>query len=450
LIIDGDGSVKLGGVTYQGAQTTPILNKFKVGRPYLAETFVGAGTNSIFTNWVTAPVNIGHNTNNWVQKSKLPFIMQPNMTITAKFNPDPYPAVLGKYNGLAFEDAGVAHESSGYIQITVKKKAGYSGSMVFDGNKLKFSGKLTADGTATTTINRTLLGKDPLQVTLAVDWGNEKVTGQITNGTWTSEIDAHKQVFFPDVGPFDTTNDGDYTFQLPSDLIDEPAGPIGVSFAWMTNSSAGIVKYGGQFADGSKFTGKMNISRDGSLPFYVGLYKNVQVGPNEKEFKGSVLGWINFELRNFEGVNNLSWIKTGGTESIYQTNYAAGFTNFVPLVGSPYVPPAPETLPIPIAVGNRIIVSDGGLTQPVTNWVTAVVGAKVILSATNDVAALNKAMISFKGKDGTVSGSFLQTPGDSLTKRITKGVVLQNGPSAAGHFVGAPGNGSGTLTLEQD
>src|SRR6185503_6628301 len=200
LEISGIGQVKGAITTY--STTTVIPNYYKVGRPYAFDAFVGAGTNYVFTNWTSSPTNIGYAVTNWVQKNKLLFVMQPEMTIRAGFLANPFTPVAGIYNGLFSEPTnagGVRHESAGFVSVKVGAKSGYSGYLVFDGDpKVTFSGKFTASGDVTRDVKRDLkFGKAPVRVSLALEWwtSSGEITGTVTNGTWTSELLANLAKF---------------------------------------------------------------------------------------------------------------------------------------------------------------------------------------------------------------------------------------------------------------
>jgi hypothetical protein len=331
----------------------------------------------------------------------------------------------------------VTHESAGFVTLKVKEKSGYSGSLTFDGDKVGFAGKFTASGNVTATVSRTKFSKDPVQVSMVLDWSgsNELITGSLSNGVWTSDLTADKAVF-GDLSA-DTTNAGNYTLNIPTD-VGAPAGsPGGVGYGTVTNSATGIIKFGGLLGDGEKLSQKVNISRAGNWPMYVPLYKN-----SLKVLKGSMMGWVKFNGASVGPTGSVSWIKKNGSESL--TYYADGFSNQVGLITSPYVPPALDALPITVDPGDYIIVSDGNLTAPMTNTVVSVTGLKVLLTATNTMGELNKAVIGFKGKDGTFAGKFL----NGLVPIKTLGAVLQNTTNASGFFLGT--SQSGTITLQKN
>jgi hypothetical protein len=148
------------------------------------------------------------------------------------------------------------------------------------------------------------------------------------------------------------------------------------------------------------------------------------------------MGWVKFNPAQFAETNVVTWIKKDGSDVTAQ--YPAGFSNSLQVAGSLYLDLGVGVLPIPVNIGDKVIVSEGNLAAPVTNLVTAVVGSKVTLTATNTLGVVNKATIGFKGKDGTFSGGWL----NPSVKTKTLGVVLQNTNKAAGFFIGTTQSGS--------
>jgi hypothetical protein len=447
VINHGNAHVK-SGTLVQANNGTTVSTALKVGRQYKFDAYVDTGVSAaIFTDWVTFPDNYGTSTNKWVQKSSLTVMIQSNMVINANFMTNPFAAVAGTYNGLFSETNGITHETAGFVQVKVKDKSSFSGYLLFDGLKRPFSGKFLTDGTVAATVTRSKLPTQPdVAINLAVDLNGEKVTGSVsaTNGAWSAtELMADKMVYGDKAVPVltETNFAGNYTLQIPSGLNAPVGSPGGVSFGTVSNSPGGVVKFGGLLSEGAKLTQKVSLSRDGNWPLYVPLYKNAQ-----KEYKGSLQGWVTFVPGDFgpSGSNVVNWIKKDGSE--VTSIYPAGFSNSVELAGSPYLAPQAGTPPIELFVGSKVIVSEGNLAAPVTNLVTAIAptatGTKVTLNAVTTEGATNKATISFKAKDGTFSGGFL----NPLLKVGTKGVVLQNVTNASGMFTN--GNQSGTVRIE--
>src|SRR6185503_13456531 len=122
-------------------QTIPLL----VGRPFALTAFIGVGTNYVFTNWMG-----GTNLDNLTHVSTNPaysFVMQSNLILQANFIPNPFTPVAGTYSGL-FHDTnnGVAHRNAGFFTVKLTAKASYTGSLIFDGDKVSISGKFDLSG----------------------------------------------------------------------------------------------------------------------------------------------------------------------------------------------------------------------------------------------------------------------------------------------------------------
>lgn len=465
LVVSGGGQVKMGTNIWNSATTTNLAI-FKVGRSYSLDAFVGSGTNYVFTNWVTGPVDIGPPAlaTNWTQKSKLTFVAQSNMTIYAKFIPNPFSAVLGTYNGLFYEPTNaMSHASGGFVTVKIDNKSGYSGSLNFDGDKILFSGKFTASGSATRMVLRSKVGKPPLTLSLAIDWNtsNDQVTGSVSDGIWTSEIVALKAI------TTNTTSVGNYTVLIPRDSqTGYPVNsPGGIGSGSITNDARGFAKIGltvGDVDKSQKATFKTSLSKEGRWPLYLPLYQSTTTYSNavlnidksiKKEFLGSIFGWLTFGDSNTAPVaTGLNWIKTTiptnnsnyvltkPTNSMF---YATGFSNQVAMLASPYSMPPTNEQAINFTSA-QVVVSNGNLSEPVTNLTTTILFNKVVLSATNTIGVVNKMTITFNKKAGTFSGDFLR-PSDGL-KTDFIGALLQNTTNASGHFLGVNQSGSVIVT----
>jgi hypothetical protein len=464
LIVTAGGQVKMGTSTWQ-PDTTNAVSGLKVGRTYKFDAFVGKGTNYTFTNWSG---DVSQVVTNWIQKSKLTFIVQSNMTIQANFITNPFTPVAGTYNGLFYEPANVmSHASAGFVTMKVKDKSAYSGSLNFDGDKVAFSGKFTASGNVTRTVDRSVkFGKSPLDLSLEIDWStsNDQVTGTVSDGVWTAEITALKAI------TVNTNSVGSYTMLVPRDTETgyPVTGPGGIGSGSMTNDVKGFSKLGltvGDVDKTQKGTLKTSLSKDGEWPLYVPLYRSTTTYTNtylgnavlsKKEYLGSVFGWVTYGDSNTAPVcSSLNWIKTTLPDApsyvfFKPTNkvfYAGGYSNQVGMLASAYTVPAVSQTAINYT-SLEVVVSDGNLSEPVTNAATLLATNKVVLSAftTNSAEMVqnNKMTISFNKKFGTFSGNFLR-PQDGV-KTDFVGALLQNTTNASGHFLGTNQSGSVIVT----
>jgi hypothetical protein len=357
----------------------------------------------------------------------------------------------------------MSHSSAGFVTLKVTDKSIYSGSLSFDGDKIPFSGRFTASGNVTRMVERGLkLGKGPLTLSLAIDWStsNDQVTGTLSDGVWTAQLTALKAILS------NTNSVGNYTLLIPRD---ETTGypvtaPGGIGSGTIINNPSGFAKLGltvGDVDKSQKGTFKTSLSKNGEWPLYVPLYRTTNTFTNtyasnsimaKKEYLGSVFGWVTFGDSNTAPTcSNLNWIKTTipntpnyglfkPTNALY---YAAGYSNQVGLLASPYTERLVGQTPIDLSSA-KIIVRDGNLVEPFTNVTTLVAANKVLFSpsTTNSLSTVhsNKLTIVFNKKFGTFSGNFLR-PGD-LLKTDFVGALLQNTTNASGHFLGTSQSGS--------
>jgi hypothetical protein len=204
------------------------------------------------------------------------------------------------------------------------------------------------------------------------------------------------------------------------------------------------------------------VSKDGEWPLYVPLYQSTttytitylgNIVTSKKEYLGSVFGWVTFGDSNMAPVcTELNWIKTTIptnnpkyvlTKPINALFYAAGFSNQVALLTSPYTIPSVGEPAINFTAA-QVAVSGGNLSESVTNVTTLITTNKVVLSATNTIGVSNRMTITFNKKIGTFTGNFMR-PHDEL-KTDFVGALLQNTTNASGHFLGTNQSGSVIVT----
>jgi len=286
----------------------------------------------------------------------------------------------------------------------------------------------------------------------------------VTNGTWTSilkaDIAKYDEKALPPVLDLTTNFTGTYTMQIPRGTGYPTDSPGGVGYGTITNSKSGIIALLGRTGDsGPKQTigQKVNVGRHGDWPLYVGLYpstvtfNNAFTGgldvTNKSYYLGSMMGWMKFSSNNAsvpptnKPTGDVVWIKKATsptmllktpTNAVYYTN---GFSNELTLATAPYVMPTAGQLPINFTSG-EVVVSDGNLSEPVTNTAVLIATNKVTLSlrTTNSAAVMstNKMAIAFTKKSGEFKGSFFV----GTNKLEFFGALLQDTTNASGHFLG--------------
>jgi hypothetical protein len=343
--------------------------------------------------------------------------------------PSPLIGSAGKYNGLFHEARGVSHQTAGYLTASLLDGGSFSGRLILDGDSISLSGKFNIDGTITKTISRAKKDKDDLTLTISVS-GGQKMIGSVAGPGWNADLECDK-VAFNLIGP--TTNN--YTMLLPG-FAEVSSGPPGYSFGRVAITPAGTVKLNGGTADGLTASQTAVISRQGTWPIYIPLYKSVKVYSNgtinRSYHRGSILGWAT--ITNNAPAGTLSWIKTVGLSG----TYPAGFTNEASLLGSSYVAPSTGRRALEIANGT-ITLADGDLPSAITRSVS--------LNTNNVIAIIpadNLVKPVLKASKGLLSGTF-NNPNTGTSTPI-KGVVLQDQKIGGGFFVGT--NQGGLMRLE--
>ena len=263
----GDGTITGGKGVTNGAM-------LEIGRGYTV-TARATNTNSIFRDWRDHDFNILSTANPYT------FLMQSNAFIAANFIRNPFPAIAGTYSGIFTDpDNPATVRNSGYITFTVKADGAYSGTVLYDVQKLPFSGKLQFD------IDDPFFN-DPDAVNSVFIAGRGPLEGELrfpSDGsghllpTPTIRIDAIRNgVWYPVLPalPFERSS----TNAVPPGLYnitDQPGGYtvgfVGSSYGSVTvnNGQANILLF---LADGSKpVSFSTPVRENGRAAFFIPLY----------------------------------------------------------------------------------------------------------------------------------------------------------------------------------
>jgi hypothetical protein len=386
--------------------------ELEVGRSYTLTATPASGF--VFSNWTGS---VSENS------QKLTFTMQPETTVTANFIPNPFRAVIGKYNGLFWDHAnGAEHGSSGFFTLTTTDRGSYTASLLADGGKLSTSGQFDLEGRATNTISRR--GTNAIMIIWAMQLdGSDRVGGTVGNGTWSAELEGDRAIFNSRTNP--CPNSGKYTFVLPGtpDLTDVPGGD---SYGTVSVDGNGMITLRGFLSDKTSAVQKVPLSKNGDWPLYVPLYAG----------KGSLLSWVSFndqETSDFSG--DSTWSKPAVLKSKY---YPSGFIYPQPITGSRYSAPVSVANRILDLTDAEVVFTGGNLPQSYTNEVVLDPGSKVV----NNTLA-NKLKLTFTLSNGLFKGAF--TPSGTIKALPFGGVVLQKATNASGYFLGTSQSGRVSL-----
>jgi len=180
---------------------------------------------------------------------------------------------------------------------------------------------------------------------------------------------------------------------------------------------AGVVKWVGTLADGTKVSQGSAISKQGIWPMYSSVYTGA----------GVVMSWMQFGSQaESDLAGQLVWMKPAGGRY-----YPGGFTNEVSAIGSAYQAPAAGKRALNLSGGNgSVVLSGGGLNGTITKGVTLGLNNKG--SGTGVTLSITAATGLFKG-----SAVDAQT-GKPLT---FQGVLFKKGNIGVGYFLGQDQSG---------
>lgn len=392
----------VGSGTVSGASDGDLL---EVGRNYTLTA--KPAKNNLFADWSGSVSTL---------TPKLTFEMDTNVTLTATFGTNLFPAVQGTYNGLFSDTNDFQQASAGFVTIKVGKTGTSSGKVLLNGGSHSVKGSLNAFGLGSFLVARK--GTNALQLNLSLDLtnGTDQLIGTVSEVTsnsstiWTAQLLTDRAYFDGKLNV--ATQAGKYTIVLPADT-NSAAGPEGDSFGAVTLSTKGAVSLSGTLADGTKVTQKTSISKNGDWPLYVPLYKG----------KGALISWVNFTNQpDSDVIGAFNWFKQTQTAKYY----GGGFTNEALLVGSTFV--ASKTNNV-LSWSNALVAFLGGnLSADFTNAIGIDAKNKVTNLGTNKLSlSLNKSSGTFKGSVTSPTG------GKALS---FSGAVLQNQTNGSGFLLG--------------
>jgi hypothetical protein len=327
----------------------------------------------------------------------------------------------GAYNGLFFEAAGIEHETGGMISLMVGARGRFSGKILLEGRTHPFTGAFNlTNRTAQVTVRR--MGATTLTVNLSfADLENDLIIGTVSDGMWTSPLEADRQVWNKRTRPAEQYA-GRFTTLLDNQnsFANEPGGYGPGTFVV---DLAGSLKFLGRLSDGAMAMQDGSISKNGRVPLYFRLYGG----------RGSLMGWVDLD----GGIPVLKWTKRSGVPGPL---YRAGFETARRLFFGRYVRPPAGTRLLNLPLASPILFDGGNLRAPVVTHFALTYRNVVVDLGTNGLA------LTFDLPSGLFTGSFV----DPVSRRRIpfRGAALQNETAGAGYFLGT--NQSGLVLFPED
>ncbi len=355
-----------------------------------------------------------------IHASLFGFPMKTNLSATALFVPNPFPALKGAYVGSFFNVSNFLNlpqlsDTLGTITFNLTDRGKYTGRVRQGKGSYPFSGGFTTRGFTTNLAIRP--GLAPLEIRMTLDVSNNTGEAQLLlsdNQTWGS----YGRVLRAATGTLahPSSYAGQYTLALPggSNSVDTPPG-TGPGTAKI--GSNGALNFAGTLPDGTPVAQGSPISTNGLWPLYLSLYAG----------KGALFSWAQFDtnLPNDDVRGPYVWIKRTNVASAY---YRAGFVITNSLTGSLYRVPPGTTNRLLQLTNASFAFTDGNLATPLTN--------DVLLFPNNTVTNLgpNPLKATFTKANGLFTGSI--TPPAASKPVPFKGAVYQKRNNGEGYFLG--------------
>jgi len=354
------------------------------------------------------------------------FIMESNLVLRLSFVPNPFPQVIGVYEGLIYDTNQVGPQSSGFFNLTLDAKGAFTARVQLGQLSVRVGGGFDAFGRSSSLLTR----PNTDGRTLSADWeldltnGTDQIHGVVhqlgnSNDVLFAEIFGDREVF---TGPGATNlmpREGQYTIIFPHDSSDL-TGPEGDGFGAVTIDNKGRIRLAGMLADGNKLTQRAALSRAGQWPLYVPVDGGA----------GAFLGWVEFTNPTTSELTGLvNWITPSRpTAKIYP----GGFTNEVQSFGSLYHAP-----PV-LSITNALLIFEGAdLPAAFTNHV------RLDANGTVSNQSSNRLTLSFTRQTGLWRGTVVDPV--TLESLHFLGAVDQGQNSGHGFFLRT--NQSGRVRL---
>ncbi|RYD84488.1 MAG: M6 family metalloprotease domain-containing protein, partial [Verrucomicrobiaceae bacterium] len=371
---------------------------------------------------LTAHANSGFVFGSWTEDAlgganPVQITMNADTNVTANFL-----TMKALYNGLVKAETA-EHATSGFITLTVNKKASFTGLLWYAGTKYSLRGQFDSRGETRLSIKRRNLA--PLDVTLSVKSVGQttRIAGAIQDGNSLVELAAGRADYNSRVNP--APQAGGYTLISSPSAQNDPSVPQGYGSGTLTVSRSGAVRIVKVLGDGSKISHAASITDRQKWPVYVALYRG----------KGSVLGTLDFvendPTRDAGAI--MDWFKLPGSGSAF---YPTGFSLRPAFVAARYTPPGKGSmlLEVPDAPNNVRFSIAGGDVEPRDILLTLSRGNRIIAPPGDRI------VIKFTRGTGAFTGTFIDA--ETGQKKSFVGSAYQKTNRGLGLFKGSGIHGS--------
>lgn len=330
----------------------------------------------------------------------------------------PLPPLAANYTGL-ITNATPTTANTGTISLKMLPTGAFTGKLVLAGKTLTFKGTFAADGTTPNIVipRKAPLANLTLHFVLDVTGGTNQITGTITDGAFTSQVELDRAAYDKKLNPVPGGIAGSYTVLFQPTQVSATV-PQGRGYGAAKVDTAGVIKLTAALADGAKITQSATLSSAGTWPLYIPLYKG------GGQLSGDIIFSSNPGTSDFAGT--LDWRKPATTGALYPS----AFATMLDIVGSKYIVPPKGQRVLDLADGTnnaRATASAIGITS-LNKLVTLDVTNK--FNITTDATKLK---LTITAPTGLFTGSYL----DGTATRKIGGVIFQE-QNIGGGFVTGP------------
>lgn len=319
----------------------------------------------------------------------------------------------GTFHGLITELSSYV----GYVKAMLAARGVVTGTLMLDGKRYAFRGRLDANGFLSVKTPRK--GQPPFELALVLGVNGEVagLYGSLTTEDRELSISSGRQSYHAKSAPAPVA--GRYAFRLNPDTGSEL--PFGDGYALINVTKAGGIRVVGSLADGTPFTQSSAVGADNVWPLFVQLYGK----------KGYLSARMRFDLgQSWVCSGNAFWNKPARGSDVY---YPGGFNGTLDLQGE-LAPPSGFV--IPATSSATATLSGGNLTAPLGLL-------PLQRPKPNQLLGSDSLKLTLNSQTGLLTGQFLNPQTQRRTK--LRGIVSPHGDFGAGYFLGT--NSSGLLEL---